>query len=337
MTSNKERQVERPCFIPDGARTRRFYEDVKARLADSFRHIGVVIEGNGGSLPPGFAGTIETLAEPGLVSPEVFALHYQLVLAVQNEESRQIEETLAWLARNDFERTSVECLAYSEASLGTEKLALYRAFVDVDPEFGLALAEPDAETLDRIAPATRAACRLLEEGAPELWSEISATTAEIILASTTHGAEKAQFHGASSVYVWGALFMNAPFHTARFDVAETIVHESSHGLLFGLSLDEHLVENDDEERYRSPLRDDPRPMDGILHATYVIARMHYGLSTLLQSGLLTGEEIEAGKGRLKDLMAQFRDGRDVIDQHGHLSPTGARVIAAASEYMSAAA
>ncbi len=55
-----------------------------------------------------------------------------------------------------------------------------------------------------------------------------------------------------------------------------LLHETAHQLLFGLSLDQPVVENDVEERYASPLRPDPRPMDGIFHATFVCARMRYG-------------------------------------------------------------
>ena len=51
-----------------------------------------------------------------------------------------------------------------------------------------------------------------------------------------------------------------------------------------------LVANEAEELYPSPLRNDPRPMDGVVHATYVIARMHYTMERLLESGLLTDEE-----------------------------------------------
>jgi hypothetical protein len=50
-------------------------------------------------------------------------------------------------------------------------------------------------------------------------------------------------------------------------MVQMLAHESSHNLLFGFSADESLVENSPEELFPSPLRMDPRPMDGICHAT----------------------------------------------------------------------
>jgi hypothetical protein len=42
-----------------------------------------------------------------------------------------------------------------------------------------------------------------------------------------------------------------------------------------------LVENEVEELYPSPLRSDPRPIDGVVYATYVTARMDYAVTSLL--------------------------------------------------------
>jgi HEXXH motif-containing protein len=54
-----------------------------------------------------------------------------------------------------------------------------------------------------------------------------------------------------------------------------LTHEAAHSLLLGYTLGAPLVESDPAERFSSPLREDLRPMDGIVHATYVLARMHY--------------------------------------------------------------
>jgi HEXXH motif-containing protein len=50
------------------------------------------------------------------------------------------------------------------------------------------------------------------------------------------------------------------------------VHEAAHTLLTALAVEEPLVKNPRGARYRSPVRTDPRPMEGIYHATFVLAR-----------------------------------------------------------------
>ena len=55
---------------------------------------------------------------------------------------------------------------------------------------------------------------------------------------------------------------------------EHIVHETSHIRLESHFLVENLVLNSNkEEIFKAPIRDDPRPMRGIYHATFVLSRM----------------------------------------------------------------
>ena len=77
--------------------------------------------------------------------------------------------------------------------------------------------------------------------------------------------------------------------TTVLDTAQALAHESGHNLLFGFCASESLVENADEELFASPLRADPRPMDGVFHATYVVARMHQTLTRLLEANVLDDE------------------------------------------------
>jgi hypothetical protein len=80
-----------------------------------------------------------------------------------------------------------------------------------------------------------------------------------------------EFDGASTFYLWGAVFTTIE-GKSPVDLAQTLAHETGHLLLFGSMLGRPLVENEDDERYDSPLRRDPRPMEGVVHAAYVMDR-----------------------------------------------------------------
>lgn len=82
--------------------------------------------------------------------------------------------------------------------------------------------------------------------------------------------------GESSPQTFGAMWIRIP--PVEDDQVgywvEHIVHELSHIRLFALAFFDELVLNPREEcKYEAPIRDDPRPMYGVFHASFVLARM----------------------------------------------------------------
>jgi HEXXH motif-containing protein len=142
--------------------------------------------------------------------------------------------------------------------------------------------------------------------------------------------------GGSHYQLWGALFLNGEHHPDALGVAEVLAHESAHSLLFGFCMDEPLVENRDEELYASPLRADLRPMDGIYHATFVSARMHWAMSQLAgDPGLSAADRARAAAAAATD-RENFEAGYGVVAEHGRLTPLGRTLMERARSYMDAA-
>jgi HEXXH motif-containing protein len=100
--------------------------------------------------------------------------------------------------------------------------------------------------------------------------------------------------------------------------------------LFALSADGPLVENDDKARYCSPLRADPRPMDGIVYAAYVTARMHRAVAQLLDAGVVNRAE---GAASLAAHRRAFNPGWAVVASAGRLSERGRAAMAGACAYV----
>lgn len=166
---------------------------------------------------------------------------------------------------------------------------------------------------------------LLEAGFPDLAGEIRAIVCEILLAEAPPGAAM-EFDGASHYQFWGLLLLNPKHHRTPLAVAEVLAHEAGHSLLFGLTVDEPLVLNSDDELYPSPLRMDPRPMDGIYHATFVSARMALAMETLAASGVLSGADRAAALDAARSDRANFAAGDGVVRAHGRLSATGTAIL-----------
>ena len=271
----------------------------------------------------------------GPVSPLLFGLHAGLVEAILDEDAASAERLIAAFGRpQGFAATSgTEFVTTDDAVLGVPGAGrLYAGLAIDDAEAGVALAPLAPAELAEAAGRVRAAIELLEAAAPELAAEIAALVRQIVLVRAAEGSER-DFGGASSFHLWGAVFLNADRYRERVAIAEGLVHEAAHLLLFGEAEGERIVENDDGERHVSPLRDDPRPLDGIAHATFVLARMAYCAERLLASGQLTAAERAEAEAALDRNRRDYRDGATVVERHAQLTEAGARMLGAAATYM----
>jgi HEXXH motif-containing protein len=211
----------------------------------------------------------------------------------------------------------------------------YVRLINTDPSMVVVLRPPSPELEAVARKRLEAALQLLDQGFPDLADEIRALVREIILAVNEEHSP-IRVDGASSFMLWGAIIMNAELGRTRLELVQGLAHESGHNLLFGLCADGPLVENDDFDRFDSPLRADPRPMDGIVHAAYIVARMHQAVETVLQADVLEPDEADAARLTLTNHSQAFWRGMGTIDKHGQLTALGNDVIEGARNYMSEA-
>lgn len=78
------------------------------------------------------------------------------------------------------------------------------------------------------------------------------------------------FHNHGAIFIKYDMVKNNPLF-----LAEEIVHESSHTVLNTVMVTDVLVKNSKKERYKTPLRKDERPMFGLFHQLYVLAKLNY--------------------------------------------------------------
>lgn len=319
------------AFVPSAERI--FFLDarMRRRLADSLRHVW---EQAGSYLkisPEDFQQFLSRL-ERQPVSPLTFSFYFDAVLAIEE---------------NDLDRASrliKEMFRLSDPLSGTQIAELgdpaqdpiarrYADFIDTDPSFKFEIFPPSAPAAQACRAQIKGAFALLDAGDPVLAAEIRALLRQIILAAGSLDKSVMTFDGASSFMLWGAIIINANRQDGDLEMVQMLAHESAHNLLFGLSADGELVQNTADELYSSPLRKDPRPMDGIYHATFVTARMHRAVKQLLDSGTLSAPDREKA---LKDLEINtrlFKQGFETVRQHARLSPLGATIMQGASDYM----
>lgn len=311
-------------FEPSGERARRLDETMRVRLADSLDHVlGIIAADLRISSSDALDATAGIRARRQ--SPHVFGAYYDLVLAVERDEldaaagfAVELVEAVgrqppaAWAARLS-DRSEAEAERYTRLLLPQD----------------IAATDPDQRTLDTARERIGAAMALLDRGFPEMAEEIRELLYEIVIATGPDDPKSLTFDGSSSYMMWGAIMLNARGQLSVLDTAQALAHESGHNLLFGLCANGPLVENDDEEAFSHPLRQDPRPMDGVVHAAYVIARMHQTVERLLESGVLDEEQRAAAAKDIQLHREYFAASDEVIRSGALLTPVGKAAMEAA--------
>ncbi len=287
------------------------------------------------ALSPDCAARVAHSLRQGRLGPAATAAYASLVEAIYGDRPAEVLSSLAALvaAADAAQAPGMRFVTLDDADLGAGQAERYRALFDDDPASPLHILPLTRARLAAAGGLADEALLLLDRGVPELGAEVRTLIRQIIFTHSTAGDPDGIFDGASVFLLWGAVLLNADEQRSRLAMAEALAHETGHSLLSGFSRGAPLVENDPAERYGSPLRTDPRPMDGIVHATYVLARMHYCLLRLARSGVLSAEEQAIATSDLPARRRAFEAGLQVVDAHARLTEVGRRAFEPARAYM----
>ena len=308
---------------------------MRSRLADSLRYIFAQGEGHL-SVPKDRAEEFVVRLEQKPISPLAFSFYTDSVLAIEEDDVEAASRLLNELITLPSQTGDTEIISLGDPA--KDPIAQrYARFLNEDPSVKFEIFPPSSEAARSCRAQIRDAFALLDAGDPALAGEIRALLRQIVLAAGSKEPKAMTFDGASSFMLWGAIIINADRRDGAIGMTQMLAHESAHNLLFGFSADESLVENGPDELFSSPLRKDPRPMDGIYHATFVTARMYRVVRQLLESGVLDAAAKEKAEKDLVENARLFKQGIETVWKHAKLTPLGESVMRGASDYMVAAA
>jgi len=297
---------------------------VRAQLADSLSYI---VDKAAGHLQVDRAGCAAALASirTRRQDPGVFARYFDLIFAVNANRFAHADTLLGELIARTAEPVAFAIVPYARDRLGSD----YDRFADLlfaESAGANPMASPPAAQSASADDMLRKAIALVGRVDRDIRDEIEALLVRIYLAvgAEEHGAKS--FGAVTSLQVWGASFVNIARYDTVWGMVQCLVHEITHSVLFGVSCQCPLVKNPPDESYRSPLRADPRPMDGIFHATLVCARIAAFNRAWLDSGLVESRD----RGRTEEAVVRnlqrFQDGVAVIERHAKLSEPARALI-----------
>jgi hypothetical protein len=321
------------AFEPSAERVFFLDQRMRSRLADSLRYIFAQSDGQLHLPNDRFQDFIVQL-EKKPISPLAFSFYSDAVLAIEDDNLEDASNLLAELITLPSHSEGLDIIALVDPNADSVAQR-YARFLNTDPSISFEIFPPSTEAAESCRAQIHDALALLDAGDPELAGEIRALLRQIVLASGSKDPKAYTFDGASSFMLWGAIIINADRRDGAIGMTQMLAHESAHNLLFGFSADESLVENPPDELFSSPLRKDPRPMDGIYHATFVTARMYRVVHRLLESGILDAASKEKAQKDLADNARLFKQGIETVQRFGKLTPLGESVMRGAAEYMAA--
>lgn len=126
--------------------------------------------------------------------------------------------------------------------------------------------------------------------------------------------------GVTSPLFFGNIYLRLayPHENATLFYLEHLIHELSHLHLFAMMGLDPLILNPEEELFTSPIRSDKRPMSGIFHAAFVLARIARAFGKLPQT-----EEVVAIYNKTK---CSLEDALNTISAKASLTPAGRSVF-----------
>lgn len=319
-------------FHPDKPRATQIDLRMRHELAQSLRYLSAEIDGRVEFDSNHLDGLIDDLEQGCKYPASVFALYTDLVFALSGQLQQDPEEIIHQLLQQKILGGTLphfETLGSRQLQVAGERMT---RVLDLDEDTEFLLQAPGRASCAAFEHRLDTAFALMGRALPDLVGEIRALVTQVIMVEPASGSSYT-FDGGSSYMLWGGLFLNTRSYTSIAALVEVLAHESAHMLLYGFAANTPLTVNDESVRYASPLRPDPRPMEGIFHATFVTARMHYAMHQLLEYRDLNPIDRDHAHEALARNLEAFYDGYQTLQQHGELSEVGQALMQSCTDYM----
>jgi HEXXH motif-containing protein len=177
------------------------------------------------------------------------------------------------------------------------------------------LAHFEASDVAPIMVNMAAGLELIRTHAPEHAAEVESSIDAVTLVTGR------RFVGSSDIFYHGVAVLNPDVEWSPTTYADHLVHEGAHLVLHARNELQPLLRNPDAMGAKSPIREDPRPLYGILHSTFVFLR-------LVQFFRLAADAIGSDESmfRLHRHLLGFYEGMTELERFASFTPEGAALF-----------
>jgi HEXXH motif-containing protein len=325
---------------PDAARARALKNGMDLRLADSLLYLLNRAEATLSSSYPETRDTLsrvrqEVEATGGKLRGTVYAFHTQLAQAMRAGDVAAVNDTIQALAHVKMAPAEPQIVPLGSAQFTEAEAKTFYETVrsDYDSTYSKPFdaSPPDHTEIRDMTSAIASVLQKLQAKDPETHGEIEAYVSDFVVIRSNH------INAGTCFKAFGLLYLTVLREGQEWTTyLENIVHEAAHHHLFALWTIDRIIESDGDRLYKSPLRTEPRPMSGIFHAMFVLARTIRALN-LFQADPLYAAEIErvsTGYNQAKNPAThqdKFLDTYETIRNHARLTPLGSELLESCRE------
>lgn len=149
---------------------------------------------------------------------------------------------------------------------------------------------------------------------PEAAAELALLVREVVVVADTDLT-------ASHDSMFGCIFVGTEMLKTTTDALEALLHEGGHTALYLRSMFCRFLENPDKLASH-PLRPDPRPLSGVLHAGFVLSRIVEGLNRWVISLGKDAPERTQATARYLAALQQLEATLAALDENAEWTPDG---------------
>jgi hypothetical protein len=306
---------------------------MRTRLNQSFDYIREFVSAHSESDLFGVSNAQARL-RAGSVSPWMFCLYSKLVAELSKENWKEVALIVNDLTTAASLPADGGIIAFRDSFISTAWWDHFHVLFDTDRRRRFKPQSPSDNSLSRSKQVLSSALEVMQRALPIWHAELQGLLRLIVLGSVASSKSDTGFAGASTFFLQGATILNADIQNSVITMIDLLVHESSHGLLFGLANEGPLMQNSGSERYTSPLRSDSRPIDGIFHACFVATRVHLAMGQLLESRSLDDADAREASERRQYNGNAARSSLEVLARHASLTAIGEKTLGTLRDYWS---
>lgn len=319
---------------PDAARDGILRSEVNKRFLDSFRGLLDAIAESGIEVAPARA-KLDGIDLAAKISGMWHVVYDRLLAAAREQDVDEIERVLGCLPDVPRQAGKPRIVGWY---LDGYSIPLHELYFDACDESFLRTygVHFDGESNSpQEYGAARAALeqslRRMETIAPDVHAEFDTLVSDIL---TLHSPT---MNAATSLCALGIIRVSQlrPGQSwTRY--LENLVHEAAHHHLNYLWFVDPIILNEDSGTYASPLRREKRPLSGIYHAMFVLARTMYTIRALQRHSDFdpTTETIASAynnAGNAAGFEKKFEDCWGVLQNHARLTELGAGLMKSSRE------
>lgn len=310
--------------LPISGRALGLRQDFNTSLLNSFRYLFSLCEE---AIPSDLFSRVlqklDSLSPESKFSGLLSLLHSDFYNAVERQDVQQVQTISLKLCEGNFEIEGIEHINLSKLS------DYYSPLVEMTFSQGLTrdiqLFPLFSEEFEGAKVLIQRAMQVYQSSFPDFYAEFQELVGEIL------SLKAKGLKAGSSIDLFGMIYKNILFEADTLTYAlDFLVHEQAHLYVHLLAKDDPLLLNP-LEKHDSPVREDKRPLIGIYHAVFVLARRYYILERALSLNLIPEVEHSYCQGLVDERKKFFYAGVDILKNHAQMTPLGEGLITSAAK------